>query len=293
MRPAELAPGDQKRQTPPPTQTATYRLLADIVDSLPDVPHGRIISGGTVVSTMSRYRRSSPRSTARFLPAVLGAALLAVSCTHAVPRAAARSTHGAGQALYLWPAGQPLTYNDIACGGAPACTSGFTGSVPPALRRPLHLPALVHGKCPVHRARVVEPHIAAAEGPGPIYPVIADNAGPSGALTFAYPPPPGSYRAGSGFGGQKILWTGAPSYRGPVLIRGGQLGGHDPVKFDTGTRVLFPELQFPPQSRSARPGGGWRNWPSGTDLRASGCYAWQIDGTTFSYTVVFKAVQTR
>jgi len=28
-------------------------------------------------------------------------------------------------------------------------------------------------------------------------------------------------------------------------------------------------------------------------LRTPGCYAWQIDGTTFSYTVVFKAVQTR
>jgi hypothetical protein len=81
-----------------------------------------------------------------------------------------------------------------------------------------------------------------------------------------------------------------------VLIRGGQIGGDKPVMFSTGTVMLFPELQFPPQSQDSREGlsgRGWRGWPSGTDLRAPGCYAWQIDGTTFSYTVVFKAVRTR
>ena len=79
---------------------------------------------------------------------------------------------------------------------------------------------------------------------------------------------------------------------GPVLIRGGQLGGDNPVKFDGGSGVLFPELQVPPQSQTGNSNGGWRTWGSGTDLRAPGCYAWQIDGTTFPYTVVFKAVQT-
>lgn len=90
--------------------------------------------------------------------------------------------------------------------------------------------------------------------------------------------------------------VGAPRYRGPVLIRGGQLGGDNPVKFDGGTGVLFPELQVPPQSQDGLvglPSRGWRNWASDVALRAPGCYAWQIDGTTFSYTVVFKAVQTR
>ena len=115
---------------------------------------------------------------------------------------------------HVWPVGEPITYDAIACGGDTSCSSGFTGSVPSALRRPLHLPALVRGRCPIHRACVVEPHVGAAEGPGPIYPVIADPAGRSGALTFAYPPPPGSVLAGSGFGGQKVLWIGAPGYRG-------------------------------------------------------------------------------
>jgi hypothetical protein len=228
---------------------------------------------------------------------VLGAALLAASCTHAgTPHAAGHSVHSGVHVSHRWPAGRPITYDVIDCGGDTSCSSGFTGSAPAALRRPLHLPALARGRCPIHRARVVAPHVGAALGPGPIYPVIGVPAGRSAVLAFTYPPPPGSLLAGSGFGGQKVLWVGAPRYRGPVLIRGGQLGGNNPVMFSTGTVMLFPELQFPPQSQDSQvglPSRGWRGWPSGTDLQAPGCYAWQIDGTTFSYTVVFKAVLTR
>jgi len=66
--------------------------------------------------------------------------------------------------------------------------------------------------------------------------------------------------------------------------------------FSGGTTMLFPEIQISPQSQdrlAGLPSRGWRGWPSGTAIRTPGCYAWQIDGTTFSYTVVFKAVQTR
>src|SRR6266581_6761047 len=134
---------------------------------------------------MSRYRRNSPRGRVRLPLAVLGAALLAASCTHAVtPRAAGHSVHGRVQVSHVWPVGQPITYNVIDCGGDTSCSSVFTGSVPAALRRPLHLPALAHGRCPIHRARVVAPPDGAAEGPGPIYPVIGVPAGRFGVLTF-------------------------------------------------------------------------------------------------------------
>jgi hypothetical protein len=109
---------------------------------------------------------------------------------------------------------------------------------------------------------------------------------------FAFPAPPGSLLAGTGFGGEKVLWIGAPRYRGPVLIRGGQIGGRYPVKF-IGTSVLFPELQFPPQRKGNPGAGGWRQWATGTAVRAAGCYAWRVDGTTFSYTVVFRAALGR
>ena len=246
---------------------------------------------------ISLYRRRSPRGRVRLLLAVLGVALLAASCTHTVmPRAARTSAPGVVQVQRVWPSGQPISYGVIECGGDSSCSSGFTGAVPAALRRPLHLPGLAHGHCPILRAGVVESGVGAAEGPGPVYPVIGGPGGRFGVLTFAYPPLPGSLLAGSGFGGQKVLWIGAPRYRGPVLIRGGQLGGNKPVMFNVGTGTLFDELQFAPQSQYSHaglPSRGWRGWPSSTDLRAPGCYAWQIDGATFSYTVVFKAVQTR
>jgi hypothetical protein len=245
---------------------------------------------------MSRYQRADRGGRLTLSLAALGAVLLAASCTHPVtPHAARHSVSARVHVSHQWPAGQPITYGVIDCGGDASCSSGDTGSVPAALRRPLHLPALVNGRCPVHRARIVAPGVSAAVGPGPIYAVLGVPAGRPGVLTFAYPPPPGSLLAGSGFGGQKVLWIGAPRYRGPVLIRGGQLGGDNPVMFSTGTIMLFPELQFAPQSQYSQqglPSHGWRGWPSGTDLRTPGCYAWQIDGTTFSYTVVFKAVRT-
>src|SRR5215469_2924330 len=199
---------------------------------------------------MSLCRRSRPQGRVTLPIAALGVVLLAASCTHpSTPHAAGHPAHRVVQVSHVWPAGRPITYGVIDCAGDPSCSSGFTGSVPAALRRPLRLPALVHGRCPIHRARVVEPHVSAAEGPGPIYPVIADPAGRFGVLTFAYPPQRGSLLAGSGFGGQKVLWIGAPRYRGPVLIRGGRLGGAKPVMFNLGTGTLFDQLQFAPQSQ--------------------------------------------
>jgi len=35
---------------------------------------------------------------------------------------------------------------------------------------------------------------------------------------------------------------------------------------------------------------GWRNYPGATAIRTGGCYGFQVDGKTFSYTIVFKAV---
>lgn len=238
---------------------------------------------------MSGYRGSNPHGRAHFLLVALAAALMATGCTTATQHAAGHSARKLNQSLYVWPQGKPLTYNDIMCGGS-ACSPPFVGAVPSALRRPLHLPALVHGRCPLPRARIVSSEFGAAEGPGPIYPVIAPTPVP-GVLVFSYPPPPDSILAGTGFGGQKVLWIGAPSYRGPVLIRGGELGGHNPVRFDMGTQMVFPELQFPPAAATPDM-RGWRGWPSGTAIKAPGCYAWQIDGSNFSYTVVFKAVET-
>jgi hypothetical protein len=75
----------------------------------------------------------------------------------------------------------------------------------------------------------------------------------------------------------------APRYRGPVLIRGGRLDQAGRLRFDWGN---VPPLEL----RIPKVASGDRGRPSFTRLRAPGCYAYQIDGTSFSRVIVFQAV---
>ena len=179
-------------------------------------------------------------------------------------------------------ASNPVTYAD-ACGAAAGCPSG---QVPASLRRPLRLPPVSRGACPVttpvHR---VAPNYGNAVGTGPVYPIVADD---TATVTFVYPPPPNSAYP-SGFGGQKVLWVIAPSYTGPVLIRGRQLDGTTPLWFQLGGgQPALAEMQLPPSTTP-----GWRDWPSATLLTTTGCYAWQVDGASFTTVIVFRALRTQ
>lgn len=91
-----------------------------------------------------------------------------------------------------------------------------------------------------------------------------------------------------------MLWFVHPRYRGPILIRGRQLDGPHFVRFDRGSKPSA-ELRISPGESVAwsRQVEGSRGRPSYTRLRAPGCYAYQIDGTTFSRVIVFRAVRER
>jgi hypothetical protein len=158
------------------------------------------------------------------------------------------------------------------------------------LYRPLHLPELAPGApCPVSKpagGSFARYGIGRGIGPGPAYPI-----GPA-LIRFPYPPSPASVY-GHEWGGTKVLWFVAPRYRGPVLIRGRKLDAPVEVRFDRGT--LPPaELRIARGARGGEPPGfeliGQRYRPSSTRLRESGCYAYQIDGTSFSRVIVFRAV---
>jgi hypothetical protein len=153
--------------------------------------------------------------------------------------------------------------------------TGYT--VPEAIVRALRPPAVPAGTCPTLPARKVDPAFGPAAGPGPVYPVglhdgVLDVAGVGG-----------TQQRGE-YGGQKVLWVVDPAYPGPVLIRGAQLDGPADVRFWRGPNPAA-QMQLPPAAASS----GWRDWPSYTRVRAVGCYFWQVDGTDFSYTVVFRA----
>ncbi|MGI8586283.1 MAG: hypothetical protein ACR2M0_01160 [Chloroflexia bacterium] len=148
-------------------------------------------------------------------------------------------------------------------------------------QRPLQIPAIAPGSaCPTTPGKQVFPAFAAALGSGPIYPV---GLGTAGVLYYGgsgFPPP---------WSGNKVLWVGSPSYKGPVLIRGHQIDGPNELRFEHGANPP-QELQLDTREGGSVPGGDWSNWPSYTRVRAPGCYAYQVDGTGFTAIIFFKAV---
>ena len=153
-----------------------------------------------------------------------------------------------------------------------------------SLHRPLHLPTVAEGApCPLSPGRSVrlgKGDVMSLAGPGPAYPVLAGG----NVLNFFWPPQ-GEAR-GSGWSGNKAMWIVAERYRGPVLVRARQLDGPHLVRFG----VYEPlATEFKVSTRLTSVGSRVRREPSTTRVEAEGCYAYQIDGTTFSRVIVFEA----
>jgi hypothetical protein len=171
--------------------------------------------------------------------------------------------------------------------------SASSGDVWKKLHRPLHMPKVARGaECPIskvdRRFDFEKYGVGEGVGAGPAYPIRTD------VLIFD-PNTNNSEFAGSRWSGAKVLWFVSPRYRRPVLIRGRRLDRPDVLRFDRG-KVPPSELRIPSGSSVVGNPGvrdvGQRYRPSYTRLRESGCYAYQVDGTSFSYTVVFRAARS-
>jgi hypothetical protein len=155
------------------------------------------------------------------------------------------------------------------------------------LHRPLHLPRLAAGDaCPVSP---IDRHVdwktinifgGSGIGRGPVYPGLGAS---GGHFTTTKGDSDGPW-----FGG-KLFWYAKPRYRGRVLIRGRRLDGPESLRFNGGRRSRELRIERnqtvswdgqPPESRGV---------PSIVRIRASGCYGVQIDGASFTRTVIFTA----
>jgi hypothetical protein len=146
------------------------------------------------------------------------------------------------------------------------CQGTCTGSVPAALRRALKLPADDGGPCPI-----------TLNSQGPVSP----HELPAGVGFHSV--------SGSQWMEAQVTWTAVGGYTGPLLIRGAMLGG-GAVGFGAGA-VPYDELQLLDAGQGApRVTGGGRAWITDTRIRSGGCYAYQVDGSSFSEVVVFRAV---
>jgi hypothetical protein len=97
-------------------------------------------------------------------------------------------------------------------------------------------------------------------------------------------PPPDGW--GTEWSGTKRVWLVDDRYTGRILVRGHQLDGPNEVRFVSGRPGFTAEKLLNPVREHRFE---WGDQPSLTRLRAPGCYAYQVDGRTFSYRIVFEA----
>jgi len=154
------------------------------------------------------------------------------------------------------------------------------------LARSLVLPSVGAGQaCPVTPAQthspVAQPADALGPGRGPLYP-ISFYLGQEATLRLSgqTPGPDGLYA-------KKVVWASTTGeYEGPVVVRVGRIDGagrgHVRLSYDPGasrgTAVVFVVGDTP------------ADWPSFTYVSGPGCYAYQLDGRTFTQVIVFRVV---
>jgi hypothetical protein len=152
-----------------------------------------------------------------------------------------------------------------------------------ALRRPWAQPPVASGqRCPVTTvSSQPDPDLAPLLGQGPARPA---SFGSSGVLNYLSPRQRPDW-VDQTWGGEKVLWAVDPAQRGPVLVRGVRLDAPGSLAFED---PAIAELVLNVEGKEGR-GGGWMDYPSFTRLRAPGCYAYQIDTTEGTWSVVFMA----
>lgn len=144
-----------------------------------------------------------------------------------------------------------------------------------------HLPHVVAGEsCPITPgASSTDPYVFGQQygGGGPVWMVLGDRGDPSrGTSVLGNPETPGWLAA-------ENVWLVAPGYQGPFTVRGMRLDGRGTVGFGgTPTSAVFVEPPAPGPNSS----NGWRFPPGAIWVTSPGCYGFQIDGTSFSETVV-------
>ena len=155
-------------------------------------------------------------------------------------------------------------------------------------QRLLQLPDLDEGDaCPEPLIRSVEGYLYEVIGEGPVYAlfyllIVSAN----GNVNYAH----------DGWHWNKVVWTRAPQYTGPIVIRGRQLNGPETLRFQIIGAGPSPELAHSSLHVPAyttgnrldtRGSGWWEEFMTYVVVRAPGCYGVQIDGVGFSTTIVF------
>lgn len=88
-----------------------------------------------------------------------------------------------------------------------------------------------------------------------------------------------------GLFGVQTLWISAPTYSGPILLRGKRLDAPGSVFFGFGNQDGAREItsvQIPPVGLGSIHHPTWRSWMGATWVHTPGCYGLQADGLNFT-----------
>jgi hypothetical protein len=209
---------------------------------------------------------------------LLSAVLIATGCTE--------SDNPAGMPPATSPIRPPAASAAVPSARATSeATATEPAEVAALLARPMRLATVPPGAaCPVSPVTVRSPVAQAGDasglGTGPLYPITlytgADATLRRGGQT---PDPSGRYEL-------KVVWASTSGYRGPAVVRVGRLDGpgrgavrlsYEPAA-SRGDAVVFTLTGVP------------KDWPAATLVSGPGCFAYQIDGLTFTEIIVFRVV---
>ncbi len=151
------------------------------------------------------------------------------------------------------------------------------------LHGPLHLPKLRPGeRCPISPA-LVGSNNQFLNGRGPVY-LLGIAHAPRGLIDIA--------QSGSdnlGWRGQKTPWAVERRYEGPLLVRAQRIDKKGSVRFARAYGERLKELFWPAGvDQGDPPDARFRLLSSESLFRAAGCYAYQVDGLTFSRIIVVR-----
>lgn len=236
--------------------------------------------------------------SSRSMRAGAAAALIVFAVGGCSPEQTTAPTSNAGVATVnkraipadIRPPGNPLpaltTYSDICELLASTCSTrdAPAGGLPRALARALALPTVPLGQ----PCRTSPGSRVATVAFGGIALGIGEPVRPLGSFSATGVTSAASSSVDGGWLGPKTLWYVSPAYHGPALIRGSRIDAPGPVGF--GEQPFVSALVIPPGPTVNEGTDGYRTSPGGIWVKNPGCYAVQIDGTDFSYVLIFKVV---